>query len=101
MAELQSGTFIDLTNGGKIKVMQELGRGGQGIVYLSVYEGHKYALKWYTQNYSDDFENFQTIPIETYLHLLNTRNKPAKLNELETLRKECRNLANILTVRLK
>ncbi len=57
MAELTQGTFIDLTNGGKIKVMQELGRGGQGIVYLSVYEGHKYALKWYTQNYSDHFYN--------------------------------------------
>jgi predicted Ser/Thr protein kinase len=94
MAELQSGTFIDLTNGGKINVMQELGRGGQGIVYLSVYEGHKYALKWYTQNYSDDFENFQTIPIETYLHLLNTSKNPEKLAELAALRKECRKTAD-------
>jgi serine/threonine protein kinase len=57
MAELAPGTFIDLNNGKRIKVIKELGRGGQGIVYLSEYQGHNYALKWYTKKYSDNFYN--------------------------------------------
>lgn len=55
MAELKQGALIDLTASGKIKVLKELGRGGQGIVYLSEFNGHKYALKWYTQKYPDSF----------------------------------------------
>jgi len=57
MAELEPGLKIDLTNGEKLKILKEIGRGGQGIVYLSEYQGHNYALKWYTQKYSDDFYN--------------------------------------------
>jgi len=55
MNELKSGTMIDLTEGGQIKVVKELGRGGQGIVYLAEYQGSQYALKWYTQDYPDSF----------------------------------------------
>ena len=47
MAELLENTVVDFTNGKSCRVIQELGRGGQGIVYLVDYEGERYALKWY------------------------------------------------------
>lgn len=47
MAELQIGTNVRLKNGKTCTVRQELGRGGQGIVYLVDYGGKDYALKWY------------------------------------------------------
>lgn len=55
MAELKPGSYIELAVGGTIKVEKELGRGGQGIVYLAEHSGHKYALKWYTRYYDDAF----------------------------------------------
>lgn len=57
MSELKQGTMIKLTNGGQVKVQKELGRGGQGIVYLCEFNGQQYALKWYTQDYKDVFYN--------------------------------------------
>ncbi|MDD4747244.1 MAG: serine/threonine-protein kinase [Salinivirgaceae bacterium] len=57
MAELKHGTIVELAGGGQVKVDKELGRGGQGIVYLCEFQGSKYALKWYTQHYSDVFYN--------------------------------------------
>lgn len=50
MAELSQNTTIELTNGKTCQVVKELGRGGQGIVYLVNYDGGQYALKWYIQN---------------------------------------------------
>lgn len=47
MAELASNTIIKLTNGKCCRVVEELGRGGQGIVYKVDYEGTSFALKWY------------------------------------------------------
>ena len=47
MAELSIGTNVRLRNGKTCKVKQELGRGGQGIVYVVDYGGKDYALKWY------------------------------------------------------
>lgn len=47
MAELTSNTTISLTNGKSCRVIEELGRGGQGIVYKVDYDGAYYALKWY------------------------------------------------------
>lgn len=47
MSELSENTIIELTNGKQCRVKQELGRGGQGIVYLVDYDGADYALKWY------------------------------------------------------
>lgn len=55
MAELKHGTLVDLDNGGQVKVLKELGRGGQGIVYLCEFSGNQYALKWYLQDYKDVF----------------------------------------------
>lgn len=49
MSELKVGTTIRLSNGGMCKVKKELGRGGQGIVYLVDYGGKDHALKWYTE----------------------------------------------------
>ncbi len=47
MKDLASGTKIKLTNGNNITVKKELGRGGQGVVYLVDYNGTDMALKWY------------------------------------------------------
>ena len=55
--ELKEGTEIKLLNGKICTIDKELGRGGQGIVYLVDYCGGDYALKWYTKNYSSDFYN--------------------------------------------
>ncbi len=55
--ELTAGTEIILLNGKTCTIDKELGRGGQGIVYLVDYFGGDYALKWYTKDYSSDFYN--------------------------------------------
>lgn len=55
MAELSTGTTIELTNGKNCQIVRELGRGGQGIVYLVNYDGGQYALKWYTIKTSPAF----------------------------------------------
>ena len=47
MTELKANDLVSLTNGSKAKVIKELGRGGQGIVYLVELAGQKMALKWY------------------------------------------------------
>lgn len=53
--ELTPGTDIKLINGKTCTILKELGRGGQGIVYLVDYCGGEYALKWYIKDYSNDF----------------------------------------------
>ena len=55
MAELSVGTQVRLHNGTTCKIKKELGRGGQGIVYLVDYNGKDYALKWYTMTCSEAF----------------------------------------------
>lgn len=47
MKELKSGDKVNLTNGTQAKIIKELGRGGQGIVYLVDLAGKQMALKWY------------------------------------------------------
>lgn len=47
MTELSKGTKVTLSNGGFVTIKKELGRGGQGIVYLVDYNGKDMALKWY------------------------------------------------------
>lgn len=47
MADLEKGTRISLTNGGCVTIIKELGRGGQGIVYLVDLNGQQKVLKWY------------------------------------------------------
>ena len=55
MIELNNGESVSLTNGSNAKVIKELGRGGQGIVYLVEVNGQNMALKWYFNNMGDWF----------------------------------------------
>lgn len=55
MAELKIGESITLLGGGSVTVKKELGRGGQGIVYLVNYENREVALKWYLKDEGDLF----------------------------------------------
>lgn len=55
MKELKTGELVQLTDGKAVKVLKELGRGGQGIVYLVELAGKKMALKWYLRPGNDSF----------------------------------------------
>lgn len=55
MIELKIGESVSLTNGTQAKIVKELGRGGQGIVYLVEVNGQNMALKWYFNNMGDWF----------------------------------------------
>ena len=55
MIELNSGSKVNLTIGGQATIIKELGRGGQGIVYLVDLCGQKMALKWYLNPLGDKF----------------------------------------------
>lgn len=50
MSTLKVNQSIRLTNGSTAVVQKELGRGGQGIVYLVEISGKKMALKWYLKH---------------------------------------------------
>lgn len=47
MRELKIGERVPVEAGGEAVVSRELGRSGQGVVYLVRYRGRDYALKWY------------------------------------------------------
>lgn len=53
--ELQKGTRVNLTIGSQATVIKELGRGGQGIVYLVDLDGQQMALKWYITSPDEKF----------------------------------------------
>lgn len=55
MTELKKGDKVNLTSGGHVTIEKELGRGGQGIVYLVDLNGEKKALKWYLNAPDDKF----------------------------------------------
>lgn len=55
--ELKKNDKIHLTIGSQVTIIKELGRGGQGIVYLVELSGKKMALKWYHNSPGDDFYN--------------------------------------------
>jgi serine/threonine protein kinase len=55
MSELSIGATVTLAGGGSAKVKKELGRGGQGIVYLVNVNGEDKALKWYINVPNRDF----------------------------------------------
>ena len=57
MVELSTGTRITLSNGGYVTINKELGRGGQGIVYLVDYHGKPKALKWSLNTPDQNFYN--------------------------------------------
>lgn len=47
MIELKVGQEVEMEYGDTATVIKELGRGGQGIVYLVKFNGMEWALKWY------------------------------------------------------
>ena len=61
MNQIPVGTLIETTSGSKVKILQFIGAGGQGQVYMVEYKGEKKALKWYRPGcfgkYEDDFYN--------------------------------------------
>lgn len=57
MSELKTGEKITLLNGGFVTIKKELGRGGQGIVYLVDLNGQPKALKWYHNSLDQAFYN--------------------------------------------
>lgn len=55
MTELSKNSIVSLVGGGTATIVKELGRGGQGIVYLVEVCGEKKALKWYLNAPDDNF----------------------------------------------
>ncbi len=55
MTELSKNSIVSLVGGGIATIVKELGRGGQGIVYLVEVCGEKKALKWYLNAPDDKF----------------------------------------------
>lgn len=47
MSKLKIGQEVEMQYGGYAKILDVIGSGGQGIVYLAEYNGLKFALKWY------------------------------------------------------
>lgn len=62
--ELKIGLVVNLVPCGQVKVIKELGRGGQGIVYLADMDGKQMALKWYSTSLRPDYKQLQRI-VET------------------------------------
>lgn len=73
MLELKSGERVNLANTGYVTIIKELGRGGQGIVYLVDLNGEQKALKWYLNPpgeafYKNLLNNIRTgAPSEAFL----------------------------------
>lgn len=55
MTELSKNSIVSLVGGGTATIVKELGRGGQGIVYLVEVCGEKKAFKWYLNAPDDKF----------------------------------------------
>lgn len=55
MAELNKQSVVSLVSGKNATIIKEIGRGGQGIVYLVEIDGEQKALKWYLNAPNDKF----------------------------------------------
>lgn len=93
MIELKNNQLIPLEIGGKCTVKRELGRGGQGIVYLVDLNGKDMALKWYTSIPSNEFyKNMQRLidrkpPLDAFIWpLYLTKRKDGQFGYIMKLR---------------
>lgn len=84
MSRLKIGTTIQTVLGEDIKIVSELGNGGQGYVYKVKFRNDDYALKWYKRPESDEFydninENVKKgAPASTFLWPLAITKKDQK-----------------------
>lgn len=58
MAEIPIGAELRTDGFRKVKVIKELGRGGQGVVYQVTMDGQTKALKWYHESAIKDKKQF-------------------------------------------
>ena len=58
MARLKIGSTVQTVDGDVIKIKEELGEGGQGVVYKVDWKGKPYALKWYRKGVGDQPKAF-------------------------------------------
>lgn len=93
MIELKNNQRIPLEIGGSCTVKRELGRGGQGIVYLVDLNGKDMALKWYTSIPSEAFyRNMQKLidrkpPLDAFIWpLYLTKRKDGQFGYIMKLR---------------
>ena len=53
--KLNIGNTVSIVTGGKCNVLEQLGEGGQGLVYKVTYNNNEYALKWYHKPCKQEF----------------------------------------------
>lgn len=53
--KLNIGNTVSISTGGVCTILEQLGEGGQGIVYKVHYNNKEYALKWYHKSCKQDF----------------------------------------------
>ena len=58
MGLLKPNATIKTLDGNEIIVRDEIGEGGQGIVYKVLYKGEEKALKWYSKGAGENLERF-------------------------------------------
>lgn len=73
MARLKKNQVLSTIDGKSVTVMDELGSGGQGLVYKVKRDNKEYALKWYKKVQPEEFyvnlkENIEAgVPANTFL----------------------------------
>lgn len=85
MSELKIGTTIKLSNGETATIKDELGRGGQGVVYLVKVSGQNMALKWYLKHPGTLFHKNLCNNVRAGSFVLPTTSSHSKLTGFDSL----------------